>query len=170
MQFTKKQKVAAILAGGAVAVAGGGVAFAYWTTTGGGSGHSLTKSTNGTVSEFATFDATGLAPGGTGVSVTYTATNSGTTSLSVATPTATISTDKTYLPASGPAVDCAGLFSLTSSSLHGGVVPAGTTSASPVAFGSATLNYADSSTVDTSSCKGGGGGSPPPPPASASHP
>jgi len=32
MQFTKKQKVAAVLGAGAVAVAGSGVAFAYWST------------------------------------------------------------------------------------------------------------------------------------------
>lgn len=156
MQFTKKHKVAAALGAGAVAVAGSGVAFAYWSTTGGGSGTSATKSANGTVSEFATFDATGLAPGGTGVPVTYSAYNTGTTSLSVAAPTVAITTNKTYMDTSlSPAVstDCAHWFSLTGAPT-GAVVPAGTTQASPVSLGSATLNYGDSSTIDTSTCKG----------------
>jgi hypothetical protein len=155
MHFTKKQKVAGALTAGAITLAGGGVALAYWTSTGGGSGSSLTKSSNGTVSEFATFDATGLAPGGTGVPVTYSAYNLGSTSLHVNAPTATISTDKTYTdPVLGAGTDCAKWFSLSPNAPAAATVPAGTTQASPVSLGTATLNYTDSSTVDTTSCEG----------------
>jgi hypothetical protein len=148
------KKIAAGLAAGAVVVAGGGVAYAFWTTTGGGSGNSTDNATPGTVSEVAAFDASALAPGGTGVSVAYSASNTSPTSLSVAAPTATITSDKTYTKPDTTTSSCADFLSLASSTAHSAVVPAGTTAASPVSLGGATLNYADSTTINQDSCKG----------------
>lgn len=44
MQVTKSKKVAAVLGTGALVVAGSGVAFAYWTTTGSGTGSAASGS------------------------------------------------------------------------------------------------------------------------------
>jgi hypothetical protein len=152
MKFNKK--IAAGVAASTVVVAGGGVAYAFWTTTGGGSGFSTDSAAPGTVSEVATFDASALAPGGTGVSVAYSASNTSPTSLSVAAPTATVTSDKTYTKADSSTSSCADFLHLTAGTVHGGVVPAGTTAASPVSLGSATLSYDDSTTLNQDSCKG----------------
>jgi len=79
MQFTKKQKVAAVLGAGAVAVAGGGVAFAYWTSTGGGTGTGSTTAGNATAFTVAGDDASAMYPGDSAQTVTATVTNSSTT-------------------------------------------------------------------------------------------
>jgi hypothetical protein len=58
MQFTKKQKVAAVLGAGAVAVAGSGIAFAYWSTTGSGNSTASTAPGNAAAVTIATSSAT----------------------------------------------------------------------------------------------------------------
>src|SRR5665647_1545043 len=57
-------------------LAGGGAAFAYWTTTGAGTGSATNASANGTIVLHAAF-AGGLTPGAS-QAVTYTADNAGT--------------------------------------------------------------------------------------------
>jgi hypothetical protein len=76
-------------------------AFAYWTTTGAGTGTSTNALTNGTVS-LTPATAAGLTPGKT-QAVTFTASNPGTSSLFVG----TISTVVTVLPATCLAADFA---------------------------------------------------------------
>lgn len=152
MTFTKK--VAAGLAAGAVVVAGGGVAYAFWTTTGGGSGNSTDTAAPGTVSEAASFDASALAPGGTGVSVAYSATNSSPTSLSVAAPSAVVTSDKTYTKPDSSTSSCADFLHLTGSTAHTAVVPGNTDADHAVSLGGATLTYDDSTTINQDTCKG----------------
>ena len=78
MQFTKKQKVAAVLGAGAVAVAGSGVAFAYWTSTGGGNGSASTYAGETNVLAVHQDDAvTPMFPGDSAQTIRFTVTNTG---------------------------------------------------------------------------------------------
>ena len=148
--FKLNKKIAAGLAAGAVVVAGSTVAYAFWTTTGSGSGNSTDSAAPGHVVETATFDASNMAPG-QHVSVAYTGANSTTTSLSVVAPSAVVSSDKTYQDASNVTQSCADFLTLTNSTAAGAVVPAGATATS---LGGAQLNYADSTSINQDSCKG----------------
>lgn len=82
MGFISRKKVAAAAAVATVAM-GGVVAYAFWTTTGAGSGSANAASSNGTVTLYASF-APGIYPGGT-ESVSFTADNGGATDLEVRT-------------------------------------------------------------------------------------
>src|SRR5680860_1106182 len=75
------RKAIAVTVGTVVLLSGAGVAFAYWTTTGGGSGTATNAAANGTVTLHANF-AAGLTPGGS-TPVSYTADNPGTSNLFV---------------------------------------------------------------------------------------
>ena len=76
-----KKKI--ILAAAAVVVIGAGSAFAYWSTTGAGTGSGTTAGSNGTIVLHASF-GTGITPGGSKV-VSFTADNAGTSNLQVGT-------------------------------------------------------------------------------------
>jgi hypothetical protein len=77
------KKIVVGTAAAAVVLAGGGVAFAYWTTSGSGTGNATNASANGVVVLHASFLA-GLTPGGS-APVSFTADNVGTSSLRVGT-------------------------------------------------------------------------------------
>lgn len=138
-KMTKKNKAAAIAASVALVALGGGAAYAYWTTTGSGSGTGSTAASNGTVVLSAAVPS-GLTPGGSGT-VTYTASNSGTSSLQVRTIHAVVTTDKPLCDASDFSI--ADVISNTT-------VPAGSTG---TAAGTGTLFFADTA-ADQSECKG----------------
>jgi hypothetical protein len=76
-----------------LALAGG--AYAYWTTTGAGTGSATNASSNGTLVLHATF-AAGLTPGAT-EAVAFTADNAGTSSLRVGTVTSVVSIDAPHV-------------------------------------------------------------------------
>jgi hypothetical protein len=140
-KFSRKTAVAA---GAAVVLAvGGGVAFAYWSTTGSGTGSAANASANGVVVLHAAF-ADGLTPGGS-ATVTYTADNDGSSSLSVGTITPTVSIDAAHVTA-GCLVDDFTISPTTSNT----TVPAHT---SGVAAGTGTLTFADTA-VNQDGCKG----------------
>jgi hypothetical protein len=146
------KKMAAGLAAGAVVVAGGSAAYAFWSTTGTGSDPSTSSATPAAVTYHSTFNAATLAPGTT-VGVTYSATNSSPTDLSVTAPTYTITSDKNY----DATHSCAAFLSLDnepSTAGAGNVVPHKTTSDGTLALGTATLSFANSTTVDQSACEG----------------
>jgi hypothetical protein len=79
----RKSRKLAVLAGVVGAMLIAGVAFAYWTTTGSGTGNATNASSNGTVTLHASF-ADGIYPGGS-ESVSFTADNAGATNLYVGT-------------------------------------------------------------------------------------
>jgi hypothetical protein len=89
----KNKKVVAIVAAGLLIATAGG-AYAYWTTTGSGTGNATNASSNGTVVLHATF-APGLTPGAS-ESVTYTADNGGTSNLFVGTISSLVSVDAAH--------------------------------------------------------------------------
>jgi hypothetical protein len=139
-KMTKKNKVLAAVGALALVAGGGSAAYAYWTTTGAGSGAATNASANGTVVLHATF-AGDLTPGGSRA-VAYTADNGGTTNLQVRDLTATVTADKAgCLPS---------WFDVTAVSTNT-VVAAGATGTS---VGSGTLTFNDNATVDQSLCKG----------------
>jgi hypothetical protein len=138
-KFTRKTAVAVVAA--AVIAIGGGVAFAYWSTTGSGTGSATNASSNGSVVLHATF-ANGLTPGAS-ETVTYTADNAGTSSLQVGTITPTVSIDAAHSTCSAADFTIAPTTSNTT-------VPAG---ASGVAAGTGTLAFADTA-VNQDGCKG----------------
>jgi hypothetical protein len=96
MQFTRNQKVAAVLGAGAMAVAGSGVAFAYWTTTGSGTGSAGTNTAGVTNTlNFTTSTITAMYPGDVSQPFTVTVANTSTTQkVYVTNVKAYITTDK----------------------------------------------------------------------------
>lgn len=91
-KMTKKNKIVAVCAAAVLTSVGGGVAFAYWSTTGSGTGSGKAATSNGKVVLTAHFAGDVLTPGGK-VPVTYTATNASTSSLRVGTIYNVVSTD-----------------------------------------------------------------------------
>jgi hypothetical protein len=89
MRITKK----VVIASAAVVVIGAGTAFAYWSTTGAGGGEGTTAASNGTVALHASF-AAGVTPGGS-TPVSFTADNTGTSSLRVGTVTTVVTASGT---------------------------------------------------------------------------
>jgi len=138
-----KRKTAAIAAAGVLTVATAGGAYAYWSTTGSGSGSATAATSNGTVVLHADY-ANGLTPGAS-ETVTYTADNSGTSSLRVGTITPTVSIDAAHA-AAGCLV---GDFTISPTESNTTVAA----SATGVAAGTGTLSFADSG-VSQDGCKG----------------
>jgi hypothetical protein len=118
----------------------GGGAYAFWTTTGGGTGASPNAASNGTVTLTATF-AAGLTPGAS-VPVTYTATNLGTSSLRVGTISHVVSTAPTGCLAADFTIA-----NVTSDT----IVPAGSTDFAIA--GTGTLFFTDTG-INQDLCKG----------------
>jgi hypothetical protein len=97
-----KKRTAVIL--GAVAVlAVAGIAIAYWTTSGSGSGSGAVASSNGTLALHGTITEE-LTPGGSSP-VSFSADNSGSSSLQVGTVHAVVSIDKSHAEAGCQASD-----------------------------------------------------------------
>ncbi|TFC13061.1 hypothetical protein E3O19_12755 [Cryobacterium algoritolerans] len=86
------------LVAAALLLVGGGGAFAYWSTTGQGTGSAANAAANGTLVLTATFDP-GLAPGNS-VPVTFTAQNAGTSTLHLGTITSVVTTSNALCLAS----------------------------------------------------------------------
>ncbi len=76
-----KKKI--VIATAALLAIGAGTAFAYWSTTGAGTGNGTTAASNGTIVLHASFGP-GITPGGN-KEVSFTADNAGTSSLRVGT-------------------------------------------------------------------------------------
>jgi hypothetical protein len=93
-KMTKKSKVAALAASVALVAVGGGAAYAYWSTTGSGSGHADNSAGTSAVTLHANF-ADGLAPGNS-VPVTYTADNPNSSSTTVTLDSAIVSVDLSH--------------------------------------------------------------------------
>jgi len=140
--FTRKRKVIALAVGGFI-VAGAGVAFAYWTTTGSGTGSQTNASSNGTVTLHAAF-TTGLTPGGT-KTVTYTADNPGTSSLRVGTITPVVSIDAAHVTLGCLVADFTIPVTVSNTTVAAG--------GSGVAAGTGTLSFADTG-INQDGCKG----------------
>ena len=136
-----KRKTRTIAIAGVLTFAASGGAFAYWTTTGAGTGLATNASANGTIVLHAGF-LNGLTPGAS-EPVTYTADNFGTSSLFVGTITPVVGID------GGHPLCLAGDFTIpaTASDVR---VPAIT---SGFAAGSGTLSFADTG-VSQDACKG----------------
>ena len=64
MKRFMNKKVAAIGLAAGLALGAAGAAFAYWTTSGSGSGQATTQSSNGTLTLNVSADSTNLYPGG----------------------------------------------------------------------------------------------------------
>ncbi len=140
--FQLRKKTIAVTTA-AFVIAGGGAAFAYWTTTGTGtSGDVQNAQANGTLVLSADF-AAGIAPGGS-KTVTFKATNAGTTDLkSDGDIHATVQTDVLgCLPA---------WFHITDITPNV-TVPANTTT--PMTIGTSTLSFDNLPTTPQDDCKG----------------
>ena len=95
----KLTKISAVIGGGALVIATAGAAYAYWTTTGSGTGSATTKASNGVIVLHASFASNALAPG-LSTPVSFTADNGGASNLYVGTVHSVVSTsDALCLPA-----------------------------------------------------------------------
>jgi hypothetical protein len=133
-----------IVAGGTAVLMGGGIAFAYWTTTGDGTGTSTNASSNGTIVLHADW-ADGLTPGGD-EDVSFTADNAGTSNLRVG----TIHLESVAVDSGHSACDVAD-FSMADVPSNT-TVPAGASAF--VITGTGTLVFADSVTKNQDECQG----------------
>lgn len=137
--MTKKNKIAAVALSATLLAAGGGAAYAYWSTTGSGTGSAAASSGTKDVVLHTSFSAD-IAPGEERV-VTYTADNPNTSSTVVGSLAASVATsDPTNCLASWFVVDAP-----TGST----AVAAGAKGAS---LGTGTLTFTDTAT-NQDSCK-----------------
>ena len=90
MRKLSKKAKAAIVGTTIVAVAGGGVAYAYWTTTGSGTGSAATSDGASNLSIVQTSTISGLAPGVAAQTISGTVTNGATNNAYVDTVTVSI--------------------------------------------------------------------------------
>ncbi len=106
MKLSKKQRVVAGLAGTAMAVAAGtGVAWAYWTTTGRGTGSASTAAGATDTLDFTTAPLDAMYPGDSSQDVTVTVKNTGDQSVYVTTVKAYLTVDAPYATAGCSASD-----------------------------------------------------------------
>jgi hypothetical protein len=89
--FLKKRKAVVATAAALGVLATGGAAYAYWGTSGSGTGSGTVENTSGTLSLSASFPTVGLHPGGS-VPVTFRASNATDTDLMLTTIHAVVST------------------------------------------------------------------------------
>jgi hypothetical protein len=138
--FLKSKKgIVALLATLAVAISAVG-AYAYWTTTGAGTGSAANASSNGTIVLHASF-APGLTPGAS-EPVSFTADNLNSSSLYVGTVSSVVSTSNPGCLAADFTVPAA---------IENQTIPANT---SGVALGTgSTITFADTA-VNQDACKG----------------
>jgi hypothetical protein len=134
----KKRALGVLSAIAVLAVAG--IAVAYWTTTGSGSGTGKVAATNGTLALHGSI-TNDLTPGSTSA-VTFTADNTGTSSLQVGTVKAVVSTDK---------VGCEVADFTIADTEENQVIPAGKSGVALTKNGSITM--ADTA-VSQDACKG----------------
>ncbi|WP_427174708.1 hypothetical protein [Arthrobacter sp. 92] len=137
--MSKKSKVAAVAASVALVAVGGGAAYAYWSTTGSGTGSATTSAGTAPVVLHAAF-AQGLAPGGQ-EDVTYTADNPNSSSTMVGSLATTVTTsDPGCLPewfiSTPPATNTAVAANATATAL-----------------GTGTLSFTDNASVNQDPCK-----------------
>jgi hypothetical protein len=142
VKFIKSKKAVVLLAVMVAAVVAAVAGYAYWTTTGGGTGAQANASSNGTIVLHASWADKALYPGGQ-QSVSFTADNAGASNLYVGTiHTASITTsDPGCLPADFSMADVVSNTEVPANST--GVALAGT----------GTLQFANTD-VNQDSCKG----------------
>lgn len=137
--FHLKKKTAVILTAGVLTVGTAAGAFAYWSTTGSGTGSATNASSNGNVVLHATF-AGGLTPGAS-EQVAFTGDNGGTSSLYVGTIHSVVTTsDPTCL---------AGDFTVADVVSNTALAPG----ASGTALGAGSITFHDSA-LNQDGCKG----------------
>ena len=146
--LSKKRVVLAAIVTVALAIASG-VAYAYWTSTGAGTGSATNASLNGTLVLKASF-ANGLLTPGATEPVSFTADNGGSSNLYVGTVTPVVSVSNAYDVTSNPNGCKASWFSIASVD-ENQTIPANTI-ASLGTNGSITFN--DSLTEKQDGCKG----------------
>lgn len=140
MKFIKSKKGIALLASLTIAVVASVGAYAYWTTTGSGTGSAANAASNGSIVLHASF-APGLTPGAT-KPVSFTADNTNSSSLRVGTVSSVVSTsDADCLPADFTVPDA----------IENQTIPANTSGVA-LATGS-TITFADTA-VNQDACKG----------------
>ena len=140
MKLITSKKGLALLAVLAIVAISAVGAYAYWTTTGSGTGSAANASSNGTILLHASF-APGLTPGAS-EPVSFTADNTNTSSLRVGTVTSVVSTS---------AVGCLAADFTVPAAVENQTIPAST---SGVALGTgSTISFADTA-VNQDACKG----------------
>jgi hypothetical protein len=145
--FGKKRAILALTVVATLVAAVG--AYAYWTTTGSGTGSATVASSNGTVTLHASF-ANGLTPGGS-KTVSFTADNAGSSNLYVGTVTSVVSVSNAYDATTNPTGCKASWFSIPAVG-ENQVIPAGSNGLALTNSGTITFN--DSGSENQDGCKG----------------
>jgi hypothetical protein len=139
MKFIKSKKGLMVLGALVVALSASVGAYAYWSTTGAGTGSAANAASNGTIVLHASF-APGLTPGAS-EAVSFTADNAGSSSLRVGTVSSVVSTS---------AVGCLPADFTVPNAVENQTIAAGATG---VALGTgSTITFADTA-VNQDACK-----------------
>ena len=150
-KMTKKNKIVAVCAAAVLTSVGGGVAFAYWTTTGSGSGTAATG-TNAAITVVQTSTVSGLQPGGAPQTLSGDFNNGNTSPVYVTDVVASIASVSKATGA--PAGTCdASDFTLDNTTMTAvnAEVPSGDGQGS---WGGATLAFNNKAGVNQDGCKG----------------
>lgn len=148
--FSKKQYLVAGAAALVVA-AGAGTAFAYWTSGGTGTGSATTDTSNTTLAVNQVSVPTDMAPGVAPEAITFTVTNNSSTQSAYVTNVTISIASVTPGPISATHVCAASDYVLTQPTWTGVELAHNATSSSNA---TATLGFADSSTLNQDSCQG----------------
>jgi hypothetical protein len=149
MKLIKSKKGIALLTMLVVAAVAAFGAYAYWTTTGAGSGSAQNASTNGTLVLHASF-APGLTPGAS-EAVSYSADNGNSSSLQVGTVHAVVSVSNAYDATTNPSGCKASDFTVADVA-ENQTIPANTTSSVALAH-DGLITFADTA-ANQDGCKG----------------
>jgi hypothetical protein len=147
-----KRRLAIIASTTAAVLLGGGIAAAYWTSTGNGGG-SATTGTSSAVTFGSVSSPTGLVPGGTPSSVSFSVLNGGTAPVTIT--NIVLSVDPTFTSksdASKPACTATD-FTVSSAAPFGVNIPGGG-SAPSNAWGSFTVALNNDLANNQDNCKG----------------
>lgn len=96
MRTMNKKRLAAVAGGTAIVMAGAGIGYAYWTSTGGGTGSATTADGNATAFSVAGGAASDMFPGDEAQTVTATVTNVGNESYKLQTLSAYLTIDDAH--------------------------------------------------------------------------
>jgi hypothetical protein len=143
----RSKRIAVITA--VLMLVGGGIAFAYWTTTGSGTG-SATSGTGGTITVNQTSTITELNPGAPAQTLSGTFTNNTESTYQVSSLTATVAS-VTTTPAGGDCEPDDYVIAGTATFGDGGAVPIGTGVGSWTGL---TIAFVDEAAEDQNACKG----------------
>jgi hypothetical protein len=150
---SKKKRSAALLAAGVIGLATAGGAYAYWTSTGSGTGAATTKAGATNIFTVSGDVAAAMYPGDTEQTVTATVTNNGTENYAVQGIQAYVTTDKPGCDGSNYLLNRAAAPSTAATAVAITVTPVDIAPTKSATAGTFTMQF-NNKTTNQDACKG----------------